>query len=195
MPSCTIQIGSIRAGYTPGARIDPDTIIAWQPTVTAQVTTSPVEDGTQIADNITREPRTGTASLLFSPFPTQPNLLPSGLSRPEQAFTALTQAMQNRTPVFVYIDGQVYDPAAITSLSMVRNDPTYTRQIDIAWSEMIVVQAKRAQARPVARVSRRGVKRKQTTQPTRADLALQAATAFARGNFAVAVPSLAGAVL
>ena len=196
MPSCTIQVGSIAAGQAPGARIDADTIISWQPTSSAQVTTHPVEDGTQVSDNITREPRTGTASLLFSPDPTTPNLLPSaGLTRPEQAFAALSQAMQQRSTVFVSIDGQVYDPAAITSLSMVRNDPTFSRQIDIGWTEIVLVQAKRTQARVVQRIRRRGVKVKQTTQPTRADLALIGATAAAQGNFALAVPSLAGALL
>lgn len=196
MPTCTIQIGSIAAGQTPGARIDADTIISWTPSQTAQVTTHPVEDGSMVSDNITREPRTGSAQLMFTPFPTSPDLLPSaGLTRPEQAFTALVQAMQQRSTVFVVIDGQVYDPAAITSVSMDRNQSTYARIIDVQWTEIVLVQAQRTQVRVTRRVKRRGVKQKQTTQPTRADLAIQGATALATGNWAVAAPSLAGALL
>jgi hypothetical protein len=196
MPTCTIQIGSIAAGQTPGARIDADTIISWTPSQTAQVTTHPVEDGSMVSDNITREPRTGSAQLMFTPFPSSPDLLPSaGLTRPEQAFTALVQAMQQRSTVFVVIDGQVYDPAAITSVSMDRNQSTYARIIDVQWTEIVLVQAQRTQVRVTRRVKRRGVKQKQTTQPTRADLAIQGATALATGNWAVAAPSLAGALL
>ena len=196
MPTCTIQIGSIAAGQTPGARIDADTIISWTPSQTAQVTTHPVEDGSMVSDNITREPRTGSAQLMFTPFPTSPDLLPSaGLTRPEQAFTALVQAMQQRSTVFVVIDGQVYDPAAITSVSMDRNQSTYARIIDVQWTEIVLVQAQRTQVRVTRRVKRRGVRQKQTTQPTRADLAIQGATALAVGNWAVAAPSLAGALL
>ena len=196
MASCTIQIGSIAAGQTPGARIDADSIISWSPSQTAQVTTHPVEDGSQVSDNITREPRTGSAQLIFSPFPTTPNLLPSaGLTRPEQAFAALIQAMQRRSTVFVVIDGQVYDPAAITSVSMDRNQSTYARIIDIQWTEIVLVQSQRTRVRVTKRVVRRGVKQKQTTQPTRADLALTGATAFARGNWVAAVPTLVGSIL
>jgi len=196
MPSCTIQIGSIAAGQTPGAILNPDSVVSWTPTVTAEVTTNPAEDGSQIADNITNQPRSGEAALMFSPSPSTPGLLPSpGPSRPEQAFQILTDAMTRKQAVFIVIDGHVYDPAAITSVRMPRQAPVDSRTLEIAWTEIKLVQARRASVRPVARLRRKGVKSKTVTQPTRADLAQSAATNILLGRWLSAVPQAIGAAL
>lgn len=196
MPGCTITVGSALAGQQPGFQISPDSVIQWTPTDTATATTHPAEDGSNISDNITLEPRSFTASLMFTPYPSEPGLFPfAGLERPEVAFTALQQAMQRRQTFRVAIEDRVYDPCILTSLSMQRQAPVMSRLIDVAFTEVVIVQSQRAKVRPVVRLRRKAAKVRTVTQMTRADAALAAAVNVAQGRWLTAIPFAGAAVL
>ena len=189
---CSITIGSALVGEIPGSIVQADTILQWTPTTTVTATTSPVEDGTQIADNLTVEPRTFTASLMFASNG-EPGLQPFGVDRPDKAVTILQDAMASRKACRVVIEGRVYDPAAITSLVVQRNNAFDSRTIDIQVQEIRIVQARRV--RVAARVRRKFAKQRKVVQPTRGDLAVTAAVEAASGRWVNAIITLGASTL
>lgn len=193
MPSfCSITIGSALVGEVPGAVVQADTILQWTPTGAATVTTSPVEDGTQISDNIVVEPKTFSASLMFSAIG-EPGLQPTGTDRPEKVVTILEDARIAKRACRVVIEGRVYDPAVITSCVVQRNNAFDSRTIDIQVQEIRIVQARRV--RVSARVRRKFAKRRAVVQPTRGDLAVTAAVEAASGRWVNALVTLGASAL
>lgn len=193
MPSpCIITVGSALVGEVPGSVVECDTVLQWAPVTTVTATTSPVEDGTTIADNLTVEPRTFSGSLMFATVG-ETGLQPAGSDRPDRAVTILQDAMAAKRAFRIVCEGRVYDPCAITGLTVQRNNAFASRVVDIQVQEIRIVQARRV--RVAARVRRKFAKRRTVVQPTRGDLAVTAAVEAASGRWVNAIVTLGASTL
>ncbi len=181
-----------------GTQIIPDTLLTATHTASADATDHPVEDGSALSDNIVRKPRTVSLTLVFSPFNAGTDTLSpaSSISRPDQAFDALSGAMDRRERVYALVDNRFYTPAAITSLSMPRafEDGT-SRTITLELKEILT-----AYARTVAKLAPRKSIRSKTGKKIKAvgiatsDAAILAGANLAAGNLGSALGIITGAL-
>jgi len=147
MSSCQVRMG-------PGLNeiIESDLVIQGEPKAACEVSKYPVEDGSQLTDQVILQNRGISLQLFFSPNPDR-TVQPSGPTRPEVARRRLMAAAQRGEIVQVVWDNGSYYPAVLTSVSSPRNAQGDGRwvtvdveELQVAESETVKVPKKRLKA-------------------------------------------------
>lgn len=135
--------------YDDGYSIQPDTAEALTHKREAETTEHPVEDGSAIADHIIVKPRTFSISTNWTPRPWNDTYSPSAApDRPERAFDILSGIVQGKKVVTIGLDGVIYKPVVIISLSMTRiladgdsrNIQLECKEIQIAQGQLVTAK-------------------------------------------------------
>jgi hypothetical protein len=164
-----------------GQILTPDTCTSMQHEASAETTTHPVEDGSSIADHVIRKPQTLTLTTRWTPRPPEPDYLPLGNHRGQDAFDALVVALQARQPIRIEMDGITYDPVVLTSVTMPRSfDDGDGREIQIQATQIQIVSGQTTRVRVSSRNGFKGKARAKKTNVTltRAGAAVAATVAL-----------------
>lgn len=133
-----------------GDQVEFDAVTAIEPTLTAEVTSYPVEDGSTGADHVVRRPRTVRLECLVTETPDRP-LQPVGTTdRPRLVVDRLREAMRRRESVDLLTDLDVIERMYITSLSYPQDvDSQGSVRFSITLQEVEVAVARTAAAKSV----------------------------------------------
>lgn len=163
MALCTISFAN-------GGSIQPDTAEIFEHLREAEVTEHPVEDGSAIADHVIVKPLRFTLTTNWTPRPFDSNYLPAGNDRPDRAFDQLTFALQYKQSLSVELDGIIYSPVILTSVTMQRvladGDG---RTIQLEGKQIQIVQGQVVTAKVAAALKSKAKPKKKKTAPTKAD--------------------------
>lgn len=159
MAFCEIQLST-------GLVISPDTAEALTHAREAEATSHPVEDGSNIADHVIVKPKRFSLTTVWTPRPWDDLFQPTGPNRPQQAFTILAQACQDKTSIWVQLDDIDYRPVIIESCTMQRQFADGdSRTIQLECKEITIAQGKTVTTKIASSLKPKGPKKVKKITP------------------------------